>query len=73
MDPCIPAEWPGFAVMRKWRGAIYRIRVENPEGVEKGVREVLLNGVPCRDGVVPPCPEGSVNDVLVRMGRRDGA
>ena len=73
VDPCIPAEWPGFAVMRKWRGAIYRIRVENPEGVEKGVREVLLNGVPCRDGVVPPCPEGSVNDVLVRMGRRDGA
>ena len=44
VDPCIPADWDGFAVTRQWRGATYRIRVENPAHVEKGVKEICVDG-----------------------------
>jgi N,N'-diacetylchitobiose phosphorylase len=67
IDPCIPASWPGFEVERQWRGATYRIKVENPGHVEKGVKSVLLNGKPVA-GPIPPQPAGSTNAVAVVMG-----
>ena len=44
VDPCIPAAWEGFTACRRWRGAEYRITVRNPDHVEKGVRQVLVDG-----------------------------
>ena len=44
VDPCVPAQWKAFGVMRVWRGATYRIHVQNPRGVEKGVASLTLNG-----------------------------
>jgi N,N'-diacetylchitobiose phosphorylase len=67
IDPCIPANWPGFDVVRKWRGATFRIMVENPDGVQKGVKRVMLDGrsttLP-----IPVQAAGSTHDVVVRMG-----
>ena len=70
VDPCVPADWKRFAVTRAWRGAAYRIIVENPEGVEKGVAAVICNGQAV-DGLVPVQPEGSVNEITVIMGRSE--
>ena len=44
IDPCIPSEWDEFEVVRKWRGATYRIKVTNPDHVEKGVKSISFNG-----------------------------
>ena len=44
VDPCIPADWKEFEVRRTWRGADYYIHVINPDGVEKGVRSLRVNG-----------------------------
>ena len=43
VDPCIPADWEGFEAVRLWRGAVYEIRVENPDHVEKGVRRLSVD------------------------------
>jgi len=67
VDPCIPGDWDGFEVQRQWRGAAYRITVKNPDGVQKGVRSMTLNGSPV-SGAIPPQPAGSVNDIEVWMG-----
>ncbi|MCI9174259.1 MAG: N,N'-diacetylchitobiose phosphorylase [Lachnospiraceae bacterium] len=68
IDPCIPACWEEFSLVRKWRGANYRIHVKNPEGVEKGVREILLDG---RIAERIPVPEpGTVHTVEVTMGKQ---
>jgi N,N'-diacetylchitobiose phosphorylase len=67
LDPCIPAEWKEFEVVRQWRGATYRILVRNPLGMQKGVKSVVLNGQPVA-GDIPPQPVGSTNDVIVTMG-----
>ena len=66
IDPCIPADWKEYTVLRRWRGAEYRIHVENPRGVEKGVACVTVNGTPV--DAVPVMPAGSVNEVSVIMG-----
>ena len=67
VDPCVPADWRHFEVKRQWRGATYRIKVENPEGVAKGVRSVTLNGQTATMPI-PAQPVGSVNEVAVTMG-----
>ncbi|HAI52537.1 MAG TPA: N,N'-diacetylchitobiose phosphorylase [Firmicutes bacterium] len=67
VDPCIPADWPGFKVNRRWRGALYLITVENPQGVERGVKSITLNGKPL-SGEIPAQPRGTVNEVVVVMG-----
>ena len=66
VDPCVPG-WKEFSLVRRWRGAEFRIEVRNPEGVQKGVRSVTLNGRPAA-GAIPPQPAGSVHEVCVLMG-----
>jgi N,N'-diacetylchitobiose phosphorylase len=67
IDPCIPRDWKSFDVQRKWRGATFEIKVSNPSGVEKGIREIRLNGSSV-EGAIPPQPVGSLNSVEVIMG-----
>ncbi|MDE6498063.1 MAG: glycosyl transferase [Muribaculaceae bacterium] len=68
IDPCVPAEWDGFEVHRRFRGADYRIKVTNPAHVSKGVKSISINGVVFPGNVVPAQPEGSNNLVEVVMG-----
>ncbi len=68
IDPCIPADWPGFEVTRRWRGATYHIKVVNPSRVEKGVISVRLNGRECGNPVMVQ-DAGTENEVVVEMGR----
>lgn len=44
IDPCIPSEWDGFKAERIFRGKTIQISVENPNGVEKGVKQIEING-----------------------------
>ena len=67
IDPCIPSEWEGFEVIRKWKGATYNIKVENPDGIEKGVKQILLNGKEV-ENTIPIMPSGTSNNVVVIMG-----
>ncbi|MDR2253449.1 MAG: hypothetical protein LBD97_06270 [Bifidobacteriaceae bacterium] len=54
VDPCIPADWPGFSVTRQWRGAIYEITVDNPAGVSAGVASVEVTGLGAPEPVLDP-------------------
>ena len=67
VDPCIPKEWPGFEITRKFRGATYRIRVENPERVNRGVTSMTVDGQPV-SGTVIPLFEGGTHEVSVTLG-----
>ena len=66
IDPCIPADWKEFSVVRKWRGGTYMIHVSNPDGVEKGVRSILMDGVPV--DALPMIGDGQKCCVEVIMG-----
>ena len=43
LDPCVPREWPGFEVTLQYRGTTYRVTVENPRGVNRGVTGLTLD------------------------------
>jgi cyclic beta-1,2-glucan synthetase len=45
VDPCIPRAWPGYQAVLRTAGAEFQIVVENPDGVNRGVRRVELDGV----------------------------
>ncbi len=67
IDPCIPAEWKEFKVVRQWRGATFNISVKNPDGAQKGILSITLDGktVKCP---IPPQPVGSINEIVATMG-----
>ncbi len=67
VDPCIPHEWKEFEVQRQWRGASFTIKVQNPNGIQRGIKSAALNGKPIR-GPIPVQKAGSVNEVIVIMG-----
>ena len=67
IDPCIPADWREYTVKRKWRGCTYIIHVSNPQGVEKGVSRITVDG---RDvEALPILPPGSTCRAEVVMGQ----
>jgi N,N'-diacetylchitobiose phosphorylase len=44
IDPCIPAGWEGFQMVRQWRGTRYDITVRNPDHVCAGVVRAAVGG-----------------------------
>lgn len=68
IDPCIPSGWPGFTVSRRFRGAVYQIEVENPKGVQHGVKELYADGARLEGTVIPPAEAGKTVSVRVIMG-----
>lgn len=69
LDPCIPDVWKGFKIRRQFRGAVYEIHVKNPEGVARGVRQVLLDGRIISGNVLPAFGDGRLHSVEVVMGK----
>ncbi len=68
VDPCIPHTLAGFTVTRRYRGAVYHIRVENPHGVQSGVAAVTADGKPLPGKLLPAAPAGKTVEVTVTMG-----
>ena len=66
VDPCIPKDWDGFDVTRVWRGAVYKIHVENPDHVCKGVKQILADGRPIDR--IPSIGYGEKLHITIIMG-----
>lgn len=67
IDPCVPSDWREFSVQRRWRGATFMITVRNPDGIQKGVKSIMLDSATVR-GPIPPQKSGSTHVVEVVMG-----
>ncbi len=61
VDPCIPQNWKGYKVSRKFRGATYNIEVINPNGSSKGVKQITLDDKTIDGNLIPIMPEGIYN------------
>lgn len=68
IDPCVPKDWKHYEIRRKFRDAEYDIVIDNPDGVSRGVKSLLLNGKPVDGNLVPHQAAGSVNKVEVTLG-----
>jgi cyclic beta-1,2-glucan synthetase len=69
IDPCIPREWKRFEIVYRHGSTLYRIEVENPSGVCRGVSSLSLDGAPLPvDGLVPLSDDGREHRVQVVLG-----
>jgi cellobiose phosphorylase len=68
IDPCIPGNWPGFQLTYRYGRTPYLVRVENPESVNRGVQQIVLNGVSLPDNRIPLTDDGRQHEVRVLMG-----
>ncbi len=67
IDPCIPASWNGFTAERVFRGKKISIQVENPDGKQKGVKLLEINGQPIQGNRIPAGILNKHNQVKVIM------
>jgi cellobiose phosphorylase len=67
LDPCVPASWKGYTVERRFRGKTVKIEFKNPDGKEKGVREITLNGEKIVGDLIPVEKLKDVNTVIALM------
>ena len=55
IDPCLPETAGDYTVQRRFREAQYTINV-HPNGSQKGVKSVTLDGQPVDGNVIPYSP-----------------
>ena len=67
IEPCIPKRWPGYSMTYRHGSATYRIRVENPRGVNGGVARMTLDGEPVEGVSIPLVDDGAEHDVVVTL------
>lgn len=67
VDPCVPKTWPGFEMTYREGETSYRITVENPRGVNRGVAWVELDGEVLDDPFVPLAADGAEHRVRVML------
>ncbi len=58
IDPCIPGDYEEITVTRKFRGATFHIHIANPEGREKGIRHMTVDGKEVEGSVIPELAPG---------------
>jgi len=68
IEPAISKDWKEFSAKRNFRGATYEITVKNPNGVEKGVKSITVDGAAIEGNILPVHGDGKVHAVEVIMG-----
>jgi cyclic beta-1,2-glucan glucanotransferase len=69
IDPCIPRNWPSYSIDFRYHSATYRIKVDNPSGVSRGVALIELDGklLPGTANI-PLANDGAVHQVHIVLG-----
>jgi cyclic beta-1,2-glucan synthetase len=70
LDPCIPRGWPRYEIDFRYHSARYEIVVENPQGVNRGVGSLELDGqaLPGGGATIPLIDDGATHKVRVTLG-----
>ena len=65
IHPCIPSSWGGFRIKRKFRGALYDIKVINKNKSNKPI--ITINGALIENALLPLLSEGEKAQVKVLL------
>jgi cyclic beta-1,2-glucan synthetase len=69
IDPCIPRNWPGYSISFRYHSATYKIRVDNPSSVTRGVALTELDGKLLPGSAnIPLANDGAVHQVHIVLG-----
>jgi cellobiose phosphorylase len=68
IDPCIPSKWKEIKITRRFRENTLNILIKNRDGVQKGVKKIVINGEELNGNFIPIELMKEKNEVLVVMG-----
>ena len=68
INPCVPRWWRDFEITYRRERAVYRIKVENPLGVSRGVVNVEVDGVAQTHNTIDVTDDEKTHNVRVVMG-----
>jgi cyclic beta-1,2-glucan synthetase len=68
ISPCIPEDWSGFSMVYRFGNTKYNIEVQNPDRIQKGVKQVIFDGRDLKEMVIPLKDDGDNHQVTVVMG-----
>jgi len=69
IDPCVAPDWKNFEAVRTFRGTTFNVKYSNPNGVQKGVVSIKVNGQEIDGNIIPlSFANGGSVDVEVLMG-----
>ena len=69
IDPCISRAWPGYSITFRYHSTIYKIKVENPQHVSRGIARTELDGKRLPNSAnIPLVDDGYEHHVLVILG-----
>jgi cellobiose phosphorylase len=67
IEPCIPSDWKGFKATRYFRGTRYCIEVKNPQGKQKGITQLTVNGKSIAGNLIPLSASEQTVEVIAEM------
>lgn len=70
IDPCIPKAWKGFKITKIFRNATYEIEVINPNSINRGVKQIVVDDVFVDGQLIPILEEGKKHQIKVLMGQK---
>jgi cyclic beta-1,2-glucan synthetase len=69
IDPCIPRAWPGYSIEFRYHTSTYKIKVENPSNVTRGVALTELDGKLLAGAAdIHLVDDGAVHQIRVVLG-----
>jgi cellobiose phosphorylase len=68
VEPCIPSDWPGYAITFRYKKTLYHISVESASGVKRDASVVEFDGRLLPNCKVPLVDDGRRHDVRVIIG-----
>jgi cyclic beta-1,2-glucan synthetase len=69
IDPCIPRNWPGYSIEFRYHSAVYKIKVENPASVTRGVALTELDGkLLAGSANIPLVDDGATHNIRIMLG-----
>jgi len=68
IDPCIPSGWRRCSIRKTFGRAIYQVSIKNPHGVQKGVKEIFVDGKKIKGNLINNFADGRLHRVQVIMG-----
>ena len=68
VDPCIPRAWPRYEIAFRYHSSLYRLAVENPHGVMRGVASITLDDGPVAGREIPLADDGREHRISVILG-----
>jgi cyclic beta-1,2-glucan synthetase len=68
IDPCIPKCWGEFNIKYKYKNTLYNFKIKNPEGVNKGVKKLVLDGMELEEKIIALVDDNKEHNGEVILG-----